>query len=120
VVLNAEDRVFVGWPYPQVFDLGVTVFGDVGRGWAGEAPFGVDSGWKGTVGGGLRFGFPAGTRRVARVDLAWPVTGGGLGSPNLRIALGDAIGLIGGLQDRQMTRSQRLAVGADLFTERGR
>src|SRR5205085_3158562 len=28
VVLNAEDRVFVGWPHPQVFDLGMTVFGD--------------------------------------------------------------------------------------------
>lgn len=120
LVLNVEDRIYLGWPHPQSFDLGVTLFGDAGRAWADETPFGRDSGWKGTVGAGLRVGFPAGSRRVARLDFAWPVVGRGFGAPLFRVALGDPIGLSVGLEDRQLSRSQRLAVGADLFTEHGR
>jgi hypothetical protein len=87
--------------------------------WSGDAPFGFDSGWKGTLGAGLRIGFPAGSRDVARIDLAWPVDGSGVGgSPIFRISLVDLIGLGGGLADAQLERSRLLRVRPDRFTPR--
>jgi len=116
VVFSAEDRVYLGWPWPDLMDLGVTLFADVGAGWGGDAPFGSDTGWRGTLGSGLRVGFPAGTRSVARIDLAWPLRGEGFGSPFFRIQFGDPLGLAAGLADRQLARSRPLPIGPDLFT----
>jgi hypothetical protein len=120
VVFSAEDRIYVGWPFPNLVDVGVTLLADVGAGWAGDVPFGMDTGWRGTLGGGLRIGFPAGSRSVFRVDVAWPVEGEGVGTPFLRFGVGDPVGLTAGLIDRQVARSRRLPVGTDLFTVRGR
>lgn len=120
VVFSAEDRIYLGWPFPELFDLGITLFADIGGGWAGDAPFGMDTGWRGTLGSGLRIGFPAGSGSVARIDLAWPLEPGGVGSPFLRISLGDPLGLSAGLEDRQLARSRQLLPGPDVFTERRR
>src|SRR5690606_17395667 len=46
LVLNAEDRIYFGWPWRDVIDLGATVFVDAGRMWPGDVPFGEDSGWR--------------------------------------------------------------------------
>lgn len=119
LVVNVEDRVFLGWPFPGLFDLGLTVFADAGRVWAGDVPFGRDSGWRGSVGAGLRVGFPAGSRNVARIDLAWPVGPGGVGtSPVLRIALVDLIGLQRGFSHPQLDRSRLQSIGVDGFIPR--
>ena len=67
-----EQRVNVRWLRPAV-DLGLTVFVDYGRGWAGDIPFGRDTSWRAAIGGGLRLGFPAGTGSVTHVEVAWPV-----------------------------------------------
>src|SRR5690606_25175912 len=48
-------------PFPRLFDAGLTLFGEVGAMGRGDAPYGVDSGWHGSLGAGLRLGFPAGT-----------------------------------------------------------
>lgn len=118
LVLNVEDRIYLGWPFPALFDLGVTLLADVGRVWAGDAPFGADQGWRGTVGAGLRLGFPANSRQVARLDLAWPVSDAGVRRPPLlRFSIGDPVGLAAGLADRQLART-RLEVGPDRFTGR--
>lgn len=117
VVLTLEDRIYFGWPFPETFDLGATLFADVGRIWPGDVPFGVDSGWRGTVGAGLRFGFPSGTRGVVRLDLARAI--GPEASANgtiLRITAVDLIGLTGGLADSQLVRSIRVGTGVDRFT----
>jgi hypothetical protein len=74
LVAFAEHRVNLAWLRPAM-DLGLTAFGDVGRGWAGDIPFGTDTGWRAAVGAGLRLGFPAGTGSVTRVEIAWPVGG---------------------------------------------
>ena len=91
-------------------------FGEVGRMWAGDVPFGADSGWQGTVGGGLRIGFPAGSRGVARIDLAVPTSNFSLGNAVFRVALVDVLGLRGEIEDPQMMRSRRITVGPDAFT----
>lgn len=73
-VAFAEHRLNLPWFRPGL-DVGLTLFGDIGQGWAGTTPFGVDTGWRSAIGGGLRLGFPAGTGSVTRVELAWPVGG---------------------------------------------
>lgn len=119
IVFNLEDRVYLGWPVPDLLDLGFTAFADAGAMWAGDVPYGRDWGWHGSVGFGLRLGFPAGSRGVARIDLAWPVGADGIASgPVLRIALADLLGLAGGLEDGQMRRSRLLGVGPDRFAPR--
>lgn len=115
IVVSVEDRIALSWPVPDLLDLGLTFFADAGRMWAGDAPFGAASGWRGAVGGGLRFGFPAGTRGVVRLDVAFPL-GGGFGTPLFRVSLADLVGLAGGFEDVQLRRSRWITVGPDLFT----
>jgi hypothetical protein len=117
VVFTLEDRIYFGWPFPETFDLGATLFADVGRIWAGDVPFGEDTGWLGTVGAGLRFGFPSGSRGVVRFDVAQAIGpgAGGIG-PILRFTAQDVIGLTGGLLDLQFQRSIRIGTGTDSFS----
>jgi hypothetical protein len=118
IVFSFEDRVYLRWPAPELFDLGFTLLADVGRMWPGDTPFGADSGWRGAVGAGIRFGFPAGTRGVVRADLAFPFDGAGISDPVFRLSLLDILGLRRALQDRQLQRSRLNSIGPDLFTGR--
>jgi hypothetical protein len=112
---SVEDRVYLGWPARDLFDLGLTLFADLGRMWPGDAPFGRDSGWRGSVGGGLRVGFPAGTRGVVRLDFGFPVDGSGLGGMVFRVSAFDRLGLQR-LSDRQLLRSLRHGGASDGYT----
>jgi len=117
IVASVEDRIHLGWPLPHLVDLGLTFFADAGRVWPGSVPFGTDSGWRGSLGGGLRVGFPAGTRGVVRLDVALPIgPGAGVADAVFRVSLADLVGLAGGFADRQLERSRRITVGPDLFT----
>jgi len=116
LLFTLEDRFFLRWPAPDLLDLGFTVFADAGRIWAGQVPFGVDSGWKGAVGGGIRFGFPAGTRGVVRMDLAFPLGVENTRGPIFRVTLYELLGLVTGFQDPDVARSRRITVGPDYFT----
>lgn len=116
VLFSLEDRVYLGWPAPDAVDLGLTLFADLGRGWRGDVPFGTDSGWQGAVGAGLRYGFPAGTRGVVRMDLAFPVGAGPDRGPVFRVTLLELLGLFSGFQDPDLARSRRIDVGPDYFT----
>ena len=116
LLFTLEDRIVLRWPAPELFDLGLTVFADAGRIWAGDVPWGVDSGWKGTLGAGLRFGFPSGTRGVVRMDLAFPMGMGNARGPIFRVTLAEFLGLSAGFVDPQVARSRRTTVGPDYFT----
>ena len=118
VLATVEDRVYLGWPMPDVFDLGLSLFADAGRTWDGGTPFGRSSRWKGTVGFGLRLGFPAGTRGVTRLDLAFPVGGGGSG-PIFRVTLFERLGVVFGFSEDQLRRSRRMTIGPDSFVQTG-
>ncbi len=111
ILLTLEDRIFLPSPSPGLADLGLAAFLDVGRMWAGQVPFGVDSGWRGAAGVGLRIGLPPGTENVFRIDLATPLgMKVQLKDLVLRISLQELLGILPGLRDRQLLRSLRNGV----------
>jgi len=114
VVVTAENRGRFPWPFPGLVDLGFTLFGDVGRGWQGDVPFTEVTGWRGTLGGGLRVGFPAGSSSVIRADLAFPVGPSGLSSgPVFRISAREWIGVLDDFRSPDMARSRRSGISPD-------
>jgi len=91
--------------------MGLAFFLDAGHMQAGEAPFGMDSGWVGTIGAGLRIGLPPGTTNVLRIDVALPLgRKAQLKDMILRVNLRELLGLLPGLRDRQLLRSLRSGV----------
>lgn len=119
LVLTLEDRIFAGWPLPAVLDMGATVFVDAGRVWAGDTPFGVDSGWRAAAGAGLRGSFPAGSRSTYRIDIAWPLErGAGAGDFQLSMSIGERRGIQPRSGDLQFMRSRGQDIGGELFTFR--
>ena len=116
LVASLEDRIYFGWPLPDLLDLGGSAFLDAGRIWAGDAPYGGDSGWKAAVGLGLRASFPAGGRSTYRLDFAWPLERNtGLGDFRVSVSLGEVIGLQTRITDEQIDRSRPQGVAGGLF-----
>ena len=113
IVASIEDRIDLRWPAPTLFDLGITVFADAGKVWAGDAPFGADSRWESSIGAGLRFGFPAGSSQVLRIDFAKPIGASLDRGLVFRVSSGDFVGLLYGFDDLQMFRSRRSGVNSD-------
>ena len=107
-----EDRIVLPWP-EDTADLGLTLFGDLGRVWAGDVPYGVDSGWQAALGFGLRIGLPRGTRHIWRTDLAFPVGPTG-GSPIFRVTF-EMNKLRSGFFTPDVTRSRRFMVGPETY-----
>jgi hypothetical protein len=117
IVVTLEDRIYLPSPSPGFADIGVSAFVDIGRMWPGEAPFGVDSGWVGTVGAGLRLGLPPGTENVIRLDLAMPVEKKAqLKDLIFRVNLSELLGILPGLRDHQLLRSLRSGVRPTFIT----
>lgn len=109
VVASLEHRRYLGWPLPELFDLGTAAFVDVGRAWAGDAPFGVDSPVRASVGLGLRAAFPPGSRQALRLDLGVPLEpGAGFRDLVLTVGVGQWIGRSATLRDSQLNRSAHL------------
>jgi len=115
VLFTLEDRIFLNWPSPDVVDFGFTLFTDVGRMWAGEVPYGANSGWRGSAGFGLRMGFPASTRAVGRIDIAFPINDPVSRGPVFRVTLIELLGIGSGFRDHQLQKALRNPVGPDLF-----
>ncbi len=110
-VFSLEHRTPLPNPFPELADLGATLFGDLGQGWAGDAPHAGATGWRGTVGFGLRLGFPAGSSAVIRADIAFPVDGeSDGGGPIFRVTAREWIGLLHPLYNLQLARSRRTGI----------
>jgi hypothetical protein len=115
-VLSLEDRIYLGWPFPRLFDLGSAVFVDVGRSWRGGEPYGADTPFHASAGVGLRVAFPPGSRRTYVLDAAMPVRrGAALGDVMVSVGIGQAIGR-DRRNDGQIRRSSRRALSASLFS----
>ena len=111
IVLRAERRYFLGSAFGFA-DVGAAVFAETGRGWAGDAVFGEDTGMLGTVGVGLRLAAPRGSRRTYRLDLAVPLSRG-LG-PELRLAIGQQFGIFHG-EPQDVVRSRERISSVTVF-----
>ena len=119
LVLTLEDRILFGWPARGVLDLGAAVFVDAGRMWAGDSPFGRDTGWRGGAGVGLRGAFPAGARSTYRLDIAWPLERTTRFSDfRITVSIGEPRGLQPANGDLQIVRSRSQNIGGDLFSFR--
>ncbi len=108
-----EDRIAFPWPRAGAADLGLTAFADLGRVWAGDVPYGVDSGWQAALGFGLRIGLPSGSRNIWRTDIAFPVGSAG-GSPIFRVTF-ELNSLRAGFFTRDVFRSRRFDLGPEHF-----
>lgn len=116
-VFTLEHRQYLGWPLPNLFDLGTAAFVDVGRIWAGDAPFGVTSDVRSSVGVGLRAALPPGSQQTLRVDFAAPIASGvRFSDVQISVALGQAIGSRALRNDPQLRRSSRRGISASLFS----
>ena len=71
-VLRAEQRWVIGGG-SRLFALGAAGFGDVGKIWAGDAPYGVTTGVRASLGASLLASVPRQSRRLLRVDVALPL-----------------------------------------------
>ncbi len=72
-VARIEERWSLGRLTRHV-GLGLASFADAGMVWAGDAPFGVNSGVKAGVGAGLLVALPPQSKRLWRLDVAVPVS----------------------------------------------
>ncbi len=78
-VARYEERWMLHSPSARA-DLAVAAFGEAGRLWAGDAPFGESTGMHAALGVSLMSAIPAGGKRIFRVDFAVPLNpppGGG-------------------------------------------
>lgn len=88
VVARIEERWIAG-PVARRGDLALAAFGDVGRVWAGDAPFGVTTPAAASLGFSVMAAVPAGGQRLFRMDVAFPVRGTGGKGPELRFSVAD-------------------------------
>lgn len=72
-VARAEHRWTLG-SFTRFVLLGASAFADVGAVWAGDVPYGSNSGVRSSLGAGLLASVPQRSRRTIRLDLAVPVT----------------------------------------------
>jgi hypothetical protein len=78
VVGRVEDRYLLG-RYKDVATFAVAGFADVGKLWAGDSPFGVNTPLNASAGFSLLGAFPPQSHRTLRADFAFPVRGEGHG-----------------------------------------
>jgi hypothetical protein len=116
VVATLEERVYLGWPLPDLFDLGAVGFVDVGKIWAGSAPFGVTSPLRIDAGLGLRVAFPPGSRQTLRLDVGVPFgPGQGMRNAVFSVGMGQAVGARSVHRDGQLARSIRQTISPSIF-----
>ena len=118
VVAGLEDRIYLGWPLPDVFDLGLSVFADAGYMGTGDipAPYSEESGVRASGGLGLRANFPAGGRTTYRLDVAMPIgAGASFGGARILISIGEPLSLGTRRDPVQIERSRLSGVSGDVF-----
>ncbi|HLA14622.1 MAG TPA: hypothetical protein VJZ25_06320, partial [Gemmatimonadaceae bacterium] len=76
LVARAEDRFLLA-RYKQVASFGIAGFLEAGKLWAGDSPFGVDTPLNASVGFSVLGAAPPQSRRMWRLDFAFPVKGDG-------------------------------------------
>lgn len=89
LTVHVEDRWLLPW-WRDRGDAAVAVFGDVGRLWRGDVPFGATSPVRGALGLSLLAAYPSRGHRAYRLDLAVPLNPEpGRGGLQLRLSASD-------------------------------
>lgn len=70
VRVRLEQRQLMGRPF-GLLDLGISGFAETGRLWAGDAPYGVTTGWRNAVGFAILGAVPPRSRQLLRLEVAW-------------------------------------------------
>ncbi len=115
IVGSVEHRTNLGWPLPELLDLGTVTFIDVGQIWPGHAPFVNGSSLRSSLGAGIRAAFPPGSRQTFRLDVGFPIERGtSFRDLSVSIGVGQAIGRTA-RRDPQIRRSTRYGISISDF-----
>jgi hypothetical protein len=111
-VASFEHRWYVGQLVHQA-DLGIAIFGDAGRVWKGDAPYGVDTPVRYAVGVSVLAAVPPRSKRTWRLDLAVPLRG----DPNSKwaVRLSHSVAGRDWREPGDATRSRERSVPASVF-----
>jgi hypothetical protein len=96
-------------------DFGLAGFAEVGRLWKGDAPFGLDIPHQVALGISLLGAMPAGGQRLARLDIAVPVSGPANRTVEVRFSFADWTRAFW-REPSEVVRARAGAVLADIFS----
>jgi hypothetical protein len=111
-VARLDDRWYVGQLLRQA-DVGVAVFGDGGRVWKGDAPYGVDTGLRYSAGVSVLAAIPPRSKRTWRLDVAVPM--GGAPSSRWEVRVTSSVAGRDWREPGDATRSRERSVPASVF-----
>jgi hypothetical protein len=113
LVARTEERFTLGNPF-GLADAGFAVFGDVGRQWAGDVPFGVTTPVKASVGVSLLAAVPPRSARVWRADIAIPLSAGANASWTLTFTNADRTAFVF-RNARDVAEGREITVPSSIF-----
>lgn len=113
-VFRLEERWNIGRPR-RLADVGLAVFADAGKLWAGDAPFGVDTRVKYGAGAALLVAVPPRSKRLWRLEVALPLSADEHASWELRLTSRDATRLFW-REPRDMQRAREASIPSSVFT----
>ncbi|HEY6089802.1 MAG TPA: hypothetical protein VD771_08430 [Gemmatimonadaceae bacterium] len=85
---RVEDRYLIG-RYKQFATVALAGFAEGGKLWAGDSPFGVNTGLYSSVGFSVLAASPPQSRRTLRADFAFPIRGDGSHKLEVRLTVRD-------------------------------
>jgi hypothetical protein len=113
LVARTEERYTLGNVLGAA-DAGFAIFGDIGRQWAGDVPFGITTSVKASAGVSLLAAIPPKSARVWRADLAFPLTGGANARWTLSFTNADRTAFV--FRDaRDVARGREITVPSSIF-----
>ena len=108
-----EDRYLVG-RYKQIASVAVAGFVQAGKLWAGDSPFGVNTGLYSSVGASLLAASPPLSRRSLRLDVGVPVSGTTRHRWEARVTVIDATRIFR-IEPRDVFNNRERSVPASVF-----
>ncbi len=113
VVARLEERYVLGKVFGAA-DGGVAVFADAGRQWAGDVPFGVNTGVKTSVGFSVLATVPPRSARLWRADVAFPLSSGANARWTIKLTNADRTQFVF-REARDVTVGRELTVPSSIF-----
>lgn len=112
-VARIEDRWYLGRFLNQA-DIGLSFFTDAGRLWAGDAPYGVNTGLRFGAGFGVLAAVPPGSKRMWRVDFGFPLSNDDRAKWTVRLSTVNA-NRVEWREPRDLTRGRERVVPTSVF-----